>query len=106
MAGFRALFEGAVIELRNIFQADGPPLSTFTVSDEGSPPTNIGLAGHNPYAVELRRFVDCIEGRADPALLDAGRAVEALTLSHATQASLASGATVEIEDWGEAVSGR
>jgi predicted dehydrogenase len=91
MAGFRALFEGAVFELRNVFQASGPPLSSFTMSDERSAPEEVGLAGDNPYAVELRRFVDCIEGRADPALLDADRAIEALALSHATQTSLASG---------------
>ena len=91
MTGFRALFEGAVVELRNVFQPDGPPISSFTLSDDGSPPTDVQLEGDNPYAVELRRFVDCIEGRADPALLDADRAIEALTLSHATQASLAWG---------------
>ena len=39
------------------------------------------LAGGNPYEVELGRFVDCIAGRADPQLLDAERAIEALTLS-------------------------
>ena len=42
------------------------------------------MADRNPYAVELRRFVDCIRGRADPALLDADRAIEALRLSVAT----------------------
>jgi len=103
MAGFRALFEGAMIELRNTFEQNGPPISSFTISDERAPPRDIDLAGANPYAVELRRFVDCIGGRADPALLDADRAIEALVLSHATQASLASGArTVEIEAWSDA----
>lgn len=91
MAGFRALFEGAVFELRNVFQQNGPPLSSFTLSDERSAPAEVGLVGDNPYAVELRRFADCVAGRADAALLDAERAIEALTLSLATQASLAGG---------------
>ena len=103
MAGFRALFEGAAIELRNSFEQNGPPVSSFTITDDRSPPREIELAGANPYAVELRRFVDCIEGRADPALLDANRAIEALSLSHATQASLAGGArTIEMAAWSQA----
>ena len=91
MAGFRALFEGAAFELRNSFQQNGPPISSFTVSDDRSPPHDVEITGDNPYAIELRRFVDCIAGRADAALLDADRAIETLVLSHATQASLASG---------------
>ena len=47
------------------------------------------LAGGNPYEIELRRFVDCIAGRADPQLLDADRAIEALTLSLEIQRALA-----------------
>ena len=43
----------------------------------------------NPYQVELQRFVDCINGRADPDLLDVERAIEALMLSVATQRALA-----------------
>jgi predicted dehydrogenase len=103
MAGFRALFEGAAFELRNTFQQNGPPLSSFTMTDDTAGPREVELAGANPYAVELRRFVDCTAGRADVALLDADRAIEALVLSHATQASLASGGqAVEIEDWADA----
>jgi predicted dehydrogenase len=42
----------------------------------------------NPYQVELQRFVDCIDGRAVPELLDVERAIEALMLSIATQDAL------------------
>jgi len=49
----------------------------------------VTLAGGNPYEIELRRFVDCIAGRADPQLLDADRAIEALTLSLEIQRALA-----------------
>jgi predicted dehydrogenase len=54
------------------------------------------LQGGNPYEAELRRFVDCIAGKADPALLDADRAIEALALSLAVQQALARGGTVAL----------
>jgi predicted dehydrogenase len=87
--GFRALFETAVLSLLTTFEG-GPPRSAFSLSDGRGHDRPIGLAPRDPYAAELRRFVDCIRGEADPALLDAERAIEALTLS------LASGCTIEI----------
>jgi predicted dehydrogenase len=83
-AGFRALFEEAVFELQQVFR-DGPPEVAFTIGEGRTPPRPVALAGGNPYAIELRRFVDCIAGRADPLLLDADRAIEALELSLAVQ---------------------
>jgi predicted dehydrogenase len=50
----------------------------------------VPVANRNPYEVELQRFVDCVRGRADPALLDADRAIEALRLSLATIESFTS----------------
>jgi len=85
--GFRALFEGAVFELQQIFR-DGPPEIAFTIAEGRAAPQPVDLAGGNPYEIELRRFVDCIAGRADPALLDADRAVEALELSLAVRRAL------------------
>jgi hypothetical protein len=79
-AGFRALFEGACFELQQVFE-NGPPRVTFTIAKGASPPQPVTLAGANPYEIELRRFVDCMAGRADPQLLDADRAIEALILS-------------------------
>jgi predicted dehydrogenase len=93
-AGFRALFETASFELQQIF-LDGPPRVTFTIAEGRWPPRPITLGG-DPYLAELRRFINCIEGRADPALLDADRAIEALTLSLAAQRALAERRTVEI----------
>jgi predicted dehydrogenase len=85
--GFRALFEGAVFELQQIFR-DGPPEITFTIAEGRAAPQPLDLAGGNPYEIELRRFVDCIAGKADPALLDADRAIEALELSLTVQRAL------------------
>jgi predicted dehydrogenase len=85
--GFRALFEGAAFELEQVFR-DGPPEIAFTVAEGKMPPRPVGLAGGNPYEIELRRFVDCIAGTADPSLLDADRAIEALELSLAVQRNL------------------
>lgn len=82
--GFRALFEKAVFELQQIFR-DGPPEIAFTIAEGKMPPRPVDLAGGNPYEIELRRFVDCIAGTADPSLLDADRAIEALELSLAVQ---------------------
>ncbi|MCW5735113.1 MAG: Gfo/Idh/MocA family oxidoreductase [Enhydrobacter sp.] len=86
-AGFRALFEDGCFELQQIFE-NGPPRVTFTAAASGSPPRPVVLDSGNPYEIELRRFVDCIAGRADPQLLDAERAIEALTLSLEIQRAL------------------
>jgi predicted dehydrogenase len=93
--GVRALFERAAFELRTVFGA-GPPQSSFTVVDGGAPPREVPTAARNPYQVELQRFADCVRGRADPRLLDAERAVEALILSVATQRALREARLIEI----------
>jgi len=85
--GFRALFEGAVYRHQNVFEG-GPPKSSFTVVEGRSPGQPVAMQDRDPYQVELQHFVDCIQSRADPALLDADRAIEALVLSTATQRSL------------------
>lgn len=82
--GFRALFETAAFELQQVFR-DGPPEIAFTITEGQAAPRPVDVGGGNPYEIELRRFVDCIAGRADPALLDADRAIEALTLSLGVQ---------------------
>lgn len=93
--GFRALFEGACFELQQIFR-NGPPEITFTVAEGTAAPRPVGLRGGNPFEIELRRFVDCIGGKADPALLDGDRAIEALELSLAAQRALAQGVSVTL----------
>jgi UDP-N-acetylglucosamine 3-dehydrogenase len=95
-AGFRALFEKACFELHQVF-TDGPPRTTFTIGQGGSPPRSIELEDGNPYELELRRFVACVDGHGDPALLDADRAIDALRLSIAARQALAERRTVSIE---------
>lgn len=94
-AGFRALFDRSVFEHQAIF-AEGPPRSAFTIVDGNAPARPVPTAPRSPYQAELQRFVDCINGRADPHLLDAERAIEALVLSAATQRALAEGHSIEI----------
>ena len=93
--GFRVLFDRAVFEHQAVFDKI-PPTASFTIVEEKEPARSIPMPGQNPYEVELQRFVDCIRSRADPALLDADRAIEALVLSTATQRSLEEARSVEI----------
>jgi UDP-N-acetylglucosamine 3-dehydrogenase len=93
--GFRALFERAAFELRTVFE-DGPPRNSFIAYDDNAQPQPVAAAARNPYQVELQRFIDCIRGRADPRLLDAERAIEALILSIATQRALDETRSIEI----------
>lgn len=86
-AGFRALFEGASFELQQVFE-NGRPRVEFTMAEGSSRPRPVNLEGANPYHVELRRFVDCMAGRAAAQLLDAERAIEALILSLEVQPAL------------------
>ena len=88
-AGFRALFERAAFDHQAVFESDGPPNSSFTIFTDKAHGTPVAVPPGNPYQVELQRFVDCINGRADPDLLDVERAIEALMLSLATQDALA-----------------
>jgi UDP-N-acetylglucosamine 3-dehydrogenase len=95
-SGFRVLFEMGAFELKTSF-ARNPPESTFRFYPEGGSPEAVAIRGHNPYEKELRYFADCLRGEADPTLLDAQRALEALTLSVATQQSLQARQAVAID---------
>jgi UDP-N-acetylglucosamine 3-dehydrogenase len=93
--GFRVLFEHASFDHRAVFASAGPPDSSFTIFTEGRREP-VAVASRNPYQVELQRFVDCINGRADPEHLDVEQAIEALVLSVATQQSLAESRSITI----------
>jgi UDP-N-acetylglucosamine 3-dehydrogenase len=93
--GFRALFEGALFELHNVF-GRGLLQSRFTVTDDATGLHGVTVKGRNPYQFELQRFVDCIRGRGDPELLDVDHAIDALTMSIATQHSLEEARSIAI----------
>ena len=90
-----ASFDRGAAEYRAVF-TDGPPEVTLVETREGQAPQAVSLPPTNPYEVELASFVGLIQGTGDPSLLDGERAVEALRLSLATQASLRSGRVVPI----------
>jgi predicted dehydrogenase len=94
--GFRAMFERAAFEHQTVFEGGGPPRSSLTVVGDDAPPRDVPVQNRNPFQVELQHFIDCIRGAADPALLDAERAIEALRLSVATQRALAEARRIEI----------
>jgi predicted dehydrogenase len=96
-AGFRVLFEKGAFELNTVF-GDGPPSSTFLFYPEDGTPGKLAIAGHNPFEKELRLFIAAVRGEADPSLLDAPRALEALLLSLATQRSLKEHRSVRIDE--------
>jgi UDP-N-acetylglucosamine 3-dehydrogenase len=85
--GFRVLFEKGAFKLKTVFEGAGPPKNGFQFySDEGT--QTLTIEEHDPYEQELRYFVEAIRGEADPSLLDAQHACEALKLSLATLRSI------------------
>ena len=86
--GFRVVFfERGAFEHGLVIDA-GEFKATFVRYLEKGSPEQVSSQAGIPYEQELRLFTGCIAGKADPALLLAERAREALTLSVATQQSL------------------
>jgi len=94
-AGYRAVFEGGALELQNVFEA-GPPKTRFMFYPDAGSPQPVNVQGHNPYEKELRLFVESIRGKADASLLSPEHAMDALTLSIATQRSLRERRAIEL----------
>ena len=93
--GFRVLFEKGAFELKTVFEGAGPPRNVFQFySDEGA--QTLTIEEHDPYEQELRYFLDSIRGKADPGLLDAHHASEALKLSLATLQSVKENRAIRI----------
>jgi UDP-N-acetylglucosamine 3-dehydrogenase len=92
--GFRAVFDEAAVESQTtISGGDVTSRTRLFRHDAGVDPP---LGDANPYQVELERFVACVAGTADPALLDADRAIEALELSLAVREAAHTGRPVAI----------
>jgi UDP-N-acetylglucosamine 3-dehydrogenase len=85
--GFRVLFEKGAFELKTVFEGAGPPKNAFQFCSDDARQT-LTIDEHDPYEKELRYFVEAIRGKADPSLLDAQHACEALKLSLATLQSI------------------
>jgi UDP-N-acetylglucosamine 3-dehydrogenase len=86
--GFRVLFEKGAFELKTVFEGAGPPKNTFQFYPDSGGSETLAIVEHDPYEHELRYFVDSIRGKADPGLLDAQHAYEALKMSLATLRSV------------------
>jgi predicted dehydrogenase len=89
--GFQIVGEDLALEITTRFFTDGPPATTVMSYPTRGAPAQLTLGDINPYEAECRYFVDSLRGAADPGLLSAERAIEALGLSVATQQSIASG---------------
>jgi UDP-N-acetylglucosamine 3-dehydrogenase len=94
-AGFRVVFERGAFELGLVF-GDGPPTITFTFFPREGKKEALEIPGHNPYEKELRHFIACVRGEAEPALLSPEHALAALKLSHATRQSIREHRTIAI----------
>jgi len=89
--GFRIVGDEQAVEVATRFSGPGPPQTTVVSSPAHGDPSEVALVDTNPFETECRYFVDCVRGVADPALLDAERALDALQLSVATQQSIRTG---------------
>jgi predicted dehydrogenase len=93
--GFCALFEKGAFEFNTEFKG-GPPQNTFRFFPDGGDPETVSVHETNPYEKELRHFASCLRGEANPELLDARWARDALMLSLETQRSLQEHQTITI----------
>jgi predicted dehydrogenase len=94
--GFRAVFADATIATETTI-ADGA-FNSWVKLFRGTEALTPDTRHDNPYQIELERFIACMAGGADPALLDVDRALEALSLSRAVQESITAGAVMHLDD--------
>ena len=94
--GFRVLFEKGAYELKTVFEGAGPPKNMFQFYPLDGGSGILAIEEHDPYERELRYFVDAVRGKADPELLDAQHAYEALKLSLATLRSAREGRAITL----------
>ncbi len=90
----RVICERGTIETTLDLPPDRPPRVSLThYGMEGEPETREVRQG-NPFEIECRRFVQCVRGEADPELLGAGAARDALRIAAAARESIARGVAV------------
>jgi len=93
--GYRAVFEQGALDLQNVFEG-GPPKTSFTFYPAEGSAHHVEVQGNNPYEKELRLFADTIRGEVAGDLLAPEHAMNALTLSIATQRSLRERRAIEL----------
>jgi predicted dehydrogenase len=94
--GFRLVGEKQALELTTVFGSDGPPVTRLMLYPANGKLEEVQLNNGDPYEAECQYFVDCVRGEAEPELLSAERAIEALKLSLAAQTSLRQGRPVQL----------
>jgi predicted dehydrogenase len=84
---------GAEGMLETSFRLEGGeiPKSVLTHYPKTGAPESPNVPGHDPYEEECAYFVRCVQGEADPALLSAEAARDALRVSLAARESLKRG---------------
>jgi predicted dehydrogenase len=85
-----------LLNSRPCFEGAGPPKNAFQFYSDNSAQT-LTIEEHDPYEHELRYFVDSIQGKAEPGLLDAQPAKEALKLSLATLQSVRENRAIKLD---------
>jgi len=94
-AGYRAVFERGALDLQNVFEA-GPPKTNFAFYPAEGSAQRVEVKGNNPYEKELGLFAEAVRGETGGDLLAPEHAMNALTLSIATQRSLRERRAIEL----------
>ena len=87
----RVICARGAIETSFRVRSDGPPETVITRYPEAGSATTPDILDQDPYWLECRRFVDCVAGKADPALLSAEAARGGLQMALAAKESLERG---------------
>jgi UDP-N-acetylglucosamine 3-dehydrogenase len=85
--GLRVVGESGAVDL-DWRWAGSAPASTVRFYPQQGQPEDLSIPGYDPYAAECRYFIDCVQGKADPALLSIGSACVSLSTAAAARASL------------------
>ena len=86
--GLRIVGTRQALEIATVFKNNKPPHTVVTVYPGHGKQQILHIEPRDPYVTECQYFIDCIRGKANPSLLSAERAIEALRLTLATKLSL------------------
>lgn len=83
--GLRVVGDKQTLVFTTTFEGDGAPKQLLMAYPDSGKARVVEYEDGDPYQAECQYFIDCTQGKADPELLSAERAVEALRLSLATK---------------------